>query len=103
MLRKMLGDELGTADVTFELHWTDGAERAAVAGEFNGWSPEANPMDRDGDGTFRTTIRLELGHQYRFRYVLDGERWLNDWEADAYADNEFGGDDSVVTTDDIGE
>jgi len=31
-----------------------------------------------------------------FRYLVDGERWENDWAADAYVPNPFGGEDSVV-------
>jgi hypothetical protein len=27
---------------------------------------------------------------------IEGERWENDWEADAYTPNEYGKDDSVV-------
>jgi hypothetical protein len=42
------------------------------------------------------TVDLEAGRAYRFRYLLDGERWDNDWAADAYIPNSFGGDDSVV-------
>ena len=37
------------------------------------------------------------GRSYRFRYYLGGGRWENDWDADSYVDNEFGGADSVVT------
>ena len=39
---------------------------------------------------------LEAGKSYRFRYLLDGERWENDWDADAYKPNEFGTDDSIL-------
>ena len=42
------------------------------------------------------TVDLEAGQAYRFRYLLDGQRWDNDWAADAYQPNDFGGDDSVV-------
>jgi hypothetical protein len=52
-------------------------------------------MEREGDG-FTITIPLEPGRAYRFRYLLDGERWENDWAAHAYVPNEFGGDDSLV-------
>jgi hypothetical protein len=41
-------------------------------------------------------VALEGGRRYRYRYLADGERWINDWAADAYAPNPFGGDDSVV-------
>ncbi len=42
------------------------------------------------------TVGLDAGRAYRFRYLLDGQRWDNDWAADAYEPNDFGGDDSVV-------
>jgi 1,4-alpha-glucan branching enzyme len=102
MLRKVLGDKLGTVEVTFELTPAV-ADSAAVVGDFNGWSIEADPMERGDDGSFRRTIQLELGRQYRFRYVIDGERWVNAWDADDYVPNDHGGDDSVVRTDDVGE
>jgi 1,4-alpha-glucan branching enzyme len=103
MLTKVLGDRAGTVEVRFELAWPDGATRAAVAGEFNGWSTTANPMWRGDDGVFRAIVVVEMGRRYRFRYVLDGERWINAWDADEYEVNEFGGDDSVVRTDDVSE
>ena len=53
-------------------------------------------MHRDADGGFSVTVSLDAGRAYRFRYLLDGQRWDNDWAADAYQPNDFGGDDSVV-------
>src|SRR5439155_1022330 len=50
---------------------------------------------RDDQG-FAIDLKLEAGRQYRFRYFLDGHRWENDWAADAYVPNEFGGDDSLI-------
>ena len=41
-------------------------------------------------------VGLEAGRAYRFRYLLDGHRWDNDWAADAYEPNDFGAGDSVV-------
>jgi 1,4-alpha-glucan branching enzyme len=103
MLKKVPGDKLGTVEVTFELTPDVAADSAAVVGDFNGWSVDADPMERGDDGGFRRTIVLEVGRQYRFRYVIDGERWVNAWDADDYLPNDYGGDDSVVRTDDIGE
>ena len=103
MLTKVPGNDPGTFEVRFEVLWPDGAMRAAVAGEFNDWSTTANPMWRGEDGAFRAIVILEMGRRYRFRYVLDGERWINAWDADEYEINEFGGDDSVVRTDDVSE
>jgi hypothetical protein len=53
-------------------------------------------MQRKPDGGFTVTLDLEAGRAYRFRYLLDGERWENDWTADDYVPNEYGGDDSLV-------
>jgi 1,4-alpha-glucan branching enzyme len=72
------------------------AETAYVVGEFNGWSTSAHEMLRDDDGMFVLAIRLDHPRAYRFRYLLDGERWENDWAADAYIANDFGGVDSVI-------
>lgn len=36
------------------------------------------------------------GEFNRFRDLLGGDQWENDWEADDYLPNEFGGEDSVV-------
>ena len=86
----------GTASVTFTLSPSVGAQTAAVCGEWNGWSLSADVMCRDADGGFSVTVELEAGRAYRFRYLLDGVRWDNDWAADAYLPNSYGGDDSVV-------
>jgi len=86
----------GTSAVTFTLDPRVGARVAVVCGEWNGWSRDVHVMERDEHGGFRLTIALEPGRRYRFRYLLDGERWENDWAADAYERNAFGEDDSIV-------
>jgi 1,4-alpha-glucan branching enzyme len=86
----------GRASVTFTLDPRVGAQTAAVCGEWNDWSADAGAMRPDAKGGFSVTVDLEAGRIYRFRYLLDGERWDNDWAADAYLPNGFGGDDSVV-------
>jgi 1,4-alpha-glucan branching enzyme len=69
------------------------ARSAVLVGDFNGWSTDATPMEQVGD-CFEVTVDLAPG-EYRYRYLLDGERWENDWNADDYSPNQFGGDDSV--------
>jgi len=53
-------------------------------------------LERREDGRFTLTLSLTPGQSYRFRYLLDGSRWENDWAADSYAPNPYGSDDSVV-------
>jgi CHAD domain-containing protein len=88
-------DRCGRASVTFTLPAAVRATRVVISGEWNGWSVGQDVMDRVGD-VFAVTIVLQAGRAYRFRYLLDGERWENDWDADAYVPNAFGTDDSVV-------
>src|SRR3954453_21776316 len=86
----------GSVEVTFEVDPAVNAQRANLCGDFNDWNNDANPMRRRDDGGFTVTLQLEPGRSYRFRYLLDGERWENDWAADDYVRNEYGGDDSLV-------
>ena len=96
MLRKSYTKTGNICRVTFKLPAEANAQTAALCGEFNGWSSTANPMKKLKDGSFSVTVSLEPNQSYRFRYWLDDERWENDWQADSYAANEFGSDDSLV-------
>jgi len=82
--------------VTFKLPAEAQAEKAMLVGEFNEWNPAGCPMKRLKDGSFSVIITLDSGRQYRYKYLLDGQRWENDWTADSYAPNEFGQDDSLI-------
>jgi 1,4-alpha-glucan branching enzyme len=85
-----------TAKVVFQLPAAIDAEKVALCGEFNGWSTDDILLERDSDGVWHTTVALELGKSYRYRYLINGEQWENSWQADAYVPNPHGTDDSVV-------
>jgi 1,4-alpha-glucan branching enzyme len=53
-------------------------------------------MRRYKDGHFAVTVDLTEG-SYRYRFLVDGDKWENDWEAEQYATNPYGGEDSVIT------
>jgi len=53
-------------------------------------------MKQRKDGRFSTTISLAAGRPYRFKYLLNGNQWKNDVDADDYVPNEFGTQDSLV-------
>ena len=96
MLRKNYSKTGGVCRVTFELSPRVSSQRAALCGEFNEWNRSLNPMKQRKDGRFSTTISLEAGRTYRFKYLLDGHRWENDRAADAYVPNDFGTEDSLL-------
>jgi 1,4-alpha-glucan branching enzyme len=72
----------GAVSVTFELPASVAATTAVICGEFNDWSPAAHPLRRGGDGRLQATVELPAGRAWRFRYLLDGERWEIDWAPD---------------------
>jgi len=88
----------GKCRVTFRLPQAAApdAQNVTVAGDFNNWDTTANPMTRLKNGDFKMTMDLDSGREFRFRYLIDGARWENDWNADRYAPNDYGAYDSVV-------
>jgi len=90
-----LADKAVTVDVTFILPAGVQADSVALCGEFNYWSADIK-LERDADGSWRTTVPQGPGRAYRYRYLLDGERWENAWQADGYVPNPYGGEDSLV-------
>lgn len=87
---------VNSVDVTFTLPGEVGAGHVALCGDFNDWTAGNIALKRGGDGSWQTTVPLEPGHSYRYRYLLDGERWENAWQADRYEPNPFGSTNSVV-------
>jgi hypothetical protein len=48
------------------------------------------------DGSFSLSADLETGRSYQFRYLLDGNMWINDESADAYQPSGFGDSQNSV-------
>jgi len=98
MLKKHYTKTGRTCRVTFKVP-VDSAPTSglAVLGDWNGWSPECNPLKARKDGSFSTTISLTAGHSYCFRYRATEGHWLDEEGADRLAPNRFGGHDCVVT------
>ncbi len=75
---------------------TKEAKKIFLAGDFNDWQFEETLLRKQKNGTYATTLKLDTGGEYQYRYVLDGERWENDYDADKYVPTEVGVDNSVV-------
>ena len=97
MIKKQPADKKGFVQVVFELPSTMWAERVNLVGEFNDWDTTATPMTRNrSDANWKVVVELERGQRHRFRYLVDGKEWLNDWHADDHEENPYGSYDSVV-------
>ncbi len=55
--------------------WAPNARGIAVVGDFNDWSPDANPLAPDGDGYWSADVDdVKPGHEYRFAvFPAEGE------------------------------
>lgn len=94
MIIKTFAQDGLTCRVTFRL--TADVQSASLVGDFNLWNPAVTPLERTEDGAFGVTLALESGRPYRFRYLVDGEQWLNDDTADGWVPNQFGSADSII-------
>lgn len=62
------------------------ARCVSLAGDFNGWNPLANPMQRQPGGSWTAQIELHHGH-HQYLFLVDGEPML-DPHAQGIARNE---------------
>ena len=83
----------GTKPVAFE-YFDPGARTVAVAGDFNQWSPSARPLRRDSGGRWTGSVKLAPG-TYHYRFVVDGERWVEDPLNSERAPNDYGTFNSI--------
>jgi hypothetical protein len=97
-LKKQYLKSRNACKVTFMLprEAASDARNVALCGDFNNWDSNMNLMKPLKKGDYTVTLELEKDKEYRFRYLINGSRWENDWKADRYVPNAFGGDDSVV-------
>jgi hypothetical protein len=86
-----------SAEVQFSLKICDNkAHTVAIAGDFNGWNPQANLLeDPEGDGIWTGTLKLEPG-RYEYMFVLDGEKWFPDPNALRYVKDGFGNKNAIL-------
>ena len=89
MIKKQFLKSKPVCKVTFSMpaEAAPDAQEVKLVGEFSEWTKSPIDMKKLKDGSFKTTVNLETGKEYEFRYVIDGDRWENDWEADAYRPN----------------
>ncbi|MDD6178074.1 MAG: isoamylase early set domain-containing protein [Succinivibrionaceae bacterium] len=94
--------------VTFEVakEAALGAKEVYLLCDFNGWDPIplVASKAKKKEGSYSLSIDLPIpqetkAFQYRFRFVMpDGsEKYDNDWNAEKYCPNPFGGENSVFT------
>ena len=84
--------------ISFVLPGDHPKAEASVVGDFNGWDSKANPLKKRSNGTYSTTVTIEKGKRYHFRYQAADGDWFDAGDADAYEPNQFGSENGVVLT-----
>ena len=90
---------LKTKKINFSLpkEAVENAEKVALVGDFCSWDiTKSIALNKQKDGSFKTALELETGRSYQFRYLIDGTKWENAWDAEAYEPTPFGAYNSVV-------
>ena len=95
MLKKRFFKTKQEVEIAFEID-PDNAESVELVCEANGWEPVA--MKKGKSGGFKTKMRMPREQQIQFRYLVNGESWVNDETADDYRINQFGGRNGVIDT-----
>ena len=94
MITKKYSKDGKNCRVTFKLPAEINSQTARIFSEFNNWVGEN--MTRQKAGSFSYAITLPAGNKYRFRYLLDDNRWENDPQADGYVPNPYESEDSIL-------
>ncbi len=66
----------GGIEFTFE---DPSAGSVSLAGDFNNWNMNAEPLTQDGDGVWRVVVDIEPG-EYEYKFVVNGSEWIADPE-----------------------
>lgn len=95
-LKKHYGKNSCSVTFSFPKEAVGSANAVHLVGDFNEWDHTATPMTKGENGEFVVTLTLEPNRDYQYRYLIDGDRWENDWNADRYEPNQYGVENSVV-------
>lgn len=98
-LKKQFSKSKPVCKVTFDLpkEVVDGGKEVVVLGEFNDWQVENGIKMKATKTAFTAAVELPTGRDYQFRYLIDKQRWENDWNADGYVTTPFGVENGLIT------
>lgn len=70
------------------------ARNVSVAGNFNKWRTDSHVMTRE-NGMWTITLPLKPG-MYTYMFIVDGQHWVTDPQAESYRDDGFGYQNAVM-------
>lgn len=76
----------------------DSASSVNIAGDFQGWNAESDPMEKNEEGIWTYTMEAQRGETILYKFVVDGE-WITDPGAPDTVDDGFGGKNGRLVVD----
>ncbi len=70
------------------------ASKVCIAGSFNNWSADSDPMSKDNSGIWTITKKLKSG-KYQYKFVIDGNWSLDSGNLNT-SDDGYGGKNSII-------
>lgn len=86
----------GLWNVMFAYRPNTQLDSVSLAGSFNGWNPQAEPMSRAGDGSAWVATTLLGPGRYEYKFVLNGNQWQPDPLNPDKVDDNYQGFNSVL-------
>jgi serine protease AprX len=74
----------------------DNAESVSLAGNFNDWDAARSPLTRDATGLWEVVIEAPEPGRYQYKFLVNGERWLEDPTNGMKVADNYGGLNSVL-------
>jgi len=56
----------------------DTATSVFLAGDFNNWARTGIPLSKDEKGLWLAEVEAPSPGRYQYRFIVDGERWVED-------------------------
>ncbi len=81
--------------ILFCLH-EDSAQGVALCGDFNGWDRESVPFKLNGDGLWHASIPCHPAGTYRYKFLIDQTRWIEDPSHGLKEEDGLGGFNSIL-------
>ena len=81
--------------VLFSFH-DDEARGVGLAGDFNAWDPSRTQLVKGADGVWSAGVAGLPPGRHRYKFVVDGVRWVDDPTNGLKEPDEFGGFNSVL-------
>lgn len=74
----------------------DSAESVFLAGDFNDWNSNKTQFTKCSDGVWQAEINCQPSGKYRYKFLVNGERWTEDASHGLKEEDGYGGFNSVL-------